>query len=263
MIKFTFAVILSSILTIRCLAQDYHFVGFYQRPEAGKSYWCADGFMEEKGLTNRDEYSRARKVFFDAHKRESPSMHLLTPDNAAVVYEFRKYSEAFNCVFNVLGIVTGTDVEDANRQLARKVAEHPKIYASPPRIIFTWKGGEFKKTVVRTYDGVEIKFTSARASDGKTAVLAQGKNTSTDNTAVVVLAMDGKPSGKPILVPPGGRFNHNLGKGENVSVDVRYISHEEASTGVIDFIKSTMRDWITVKDGRMKPTRDTGGGTRN
>ncbi|MBI3111408.1 MAG: hypothetical protein HYZ01_07540 [Ignavibacteriales bacterium] len=261
--KLTFAVILSAILTMSCLAQDYHFVGFYQKPEAGKSYWCADSFMEEKGLANRDEYSRVRKAFFDAHKKESPATHLLTPDNAALVYEFRKPLPGFNCIPNALGIVTGADVEGATRQLAKRIAEHPKSYASKPRIIFTWKGGEYKKTVVRTYDGVEIKFTSAKASAGKTAVFAQGKNTSTDNTAVVVLTMDGKPSGKPILVPPGGRFNHNLGKGENVSVDVRYISHEEASTGVIDFIKSTIRDWITVKDGRMKPTRDTGPAERN
>lgn len=261
--KFSFAVVLSMVLTVSCLAQDYHFIGLYQKPEGGKSYWCADGFMEERGLANREEYNLVRKAFFEAHKKQSPATHLLTPDDAALVYEVRKHMPGFNCTYNALGLVKGTDEEDAHRQLAKRIAEEPKSYASAPRVVFTWRGSEFKKRVVRAYDGIEITFTSAKASAGKTAIHAQGKNSRTDSTAMVVLMIDGSASGKPILVPPGGRFNHNLGKGEQISVKIRFISHEEASKGVIDVAKSFIKDWITVKEGRMKPEKYFADGERN
>lgn len=263
----TLALVLMTVFLVAAgFAQEYRFIGFYKKPTAGKSVWCWDSGMEEKALASRSDYEHVRKDFFSAHKGKSPEARLLTPEKAAIVYEFRAYMPGFQCEYEAIGFVDGTDLEDAQRRLTARVAENPKSFRSPPKVIFTWKGSEYKSTVVREYNGVEITFTSRKTSSGTTRVHARGKNMRTDSTAVIVFKTDGGLHGQPIILVPGESFNYNLGEGIDFRVDVLFGRVESTSSGFIDDLlkqaTSAIREKITTKEGKLKPVSRSVGGKR-
>lgn len=241
-------------------AEEYGFLGLFEPPVKGRDYLCRDYQMEHFPLLERKEYGEAAKNFRDKHKNESPSPILLEPDKAAIVYRYKTFMPGFNCEKEVLGVATGLDVEEARKELADRVAKNPKAFRSRPEIVFTWNGGEYKKTIKRNYGGLEITFTAYNTGSGA-RLTAQGVNTRKDKAAAFVFIIGGK-QGKPMTVPPGGKFNYNIGKAELdfFEVYVQYREPEESSKGVIDLGidlgKEYIKGKVGTKDGRLKGMDD-------
>lgn len=237
-------------------AEEYGFLGLFEPPVKGRDYWCRDVQMEHFPLTDRKEFSEASKNFRDTHKNESPNPIFLEPDKAAIVYRYKTFKSGFNCEKEVLSVATGLDVEDARKELADRVEKNPKAFRNRPEIVFTWNGGEYKKTIKRNYDGLEITFTAYNAGSGA-RLTAQGVNTRRDKAAAFVFIVGGK-QGKPMTVPPGGKFNYNIGKADLdfFEVYVQYREPEESSKGVIDLGKEYIKGKVGTKDGRLKGMDD-------
>lgn len=234
-------------------AGEYAFLGLYEPRKAGVEFpICRDYRMEHFPLKDRAAYSEAARSFREQHKGESPSPYLLEPDKAAIVYRYRAYVSGYGCEKEALGVATGVGVEEARKQIAERVAKNRKSYRSEPEIVLTWKGGEYKRTIRRNYDGLEITYTAYDTGSGA-RLTAQGINTRADKAAVFVFLIDGK-QGRPMTVPPGGKFNHNFGKVPPgfVEVYVQYRQPQEDAASVIDLGKEFIRGKIGTKDGRLK-----------
>lgn len=147
-------------------AEDYLLLGLYQPPEAGKGYWCRGGQMEQVPLSDRKDYREASKNFYAKHDKEWASPTLMGPDEAAIVYRFKTSLSGFECEKQVLGVMTGLDVEDARKKLADHVAKKPKGFPGRPEVIFTWTGGDYKRKVKKDYGGLEITFMAYETGSG-------------------------------------------------------------------------------------------------
>lgn len=108
---------------------------------------------------------------------------------------------------------------------------------------------------------MDLTFTS-RSRGGKTVVVAQGKNPHRDKAAVVVFSGQGVTS-KPIVLQPGMGFSQAVGKVEQFEIEVSLSEPRPTEKGAIDkgldFVKSKVREQVTTKDGKMKPSGGVAG----
>lgn len=104
--------------------------------------------------------------------------------------------------------------------------------------------------VTRDYDGLEVTFVTIRTSSGKTFIQARGRNTRSDSAAVIALTAKGETAAEPIVVPPhGGAFSQIIPSGEGFDIEVQFRAPDDRAPGVIDRLKSLLREHLETKDG--------------
>lgn len=233
-------------------AEDYLMIGLYDVPAVGKNSVCADREMEKVPLKKSANYGEAKKTFLIAHKGQSPSTQLLTPDTAAVVFKYKAFKYGWNCEHDVLSIQTARDVEAAKEKMEKMRRENPKEFRSEPQDVLTWPGSEFKKVVQQSYDGVEITYTSHRNSAGKTVVTAKGRNTNKDKAASIIFSGPGVISSGPIVLQPGVSFSQTVGTVEEIDVEVGFGPTDKGKGLIdqaIDYGKEKIRDHLKTNGG--------------
>jgi len=107
---------------------------------SGQSPWCADTVIEQRPLLRQTDYDAARQAFYAEFKGKSPSVQLLGPERATVVFTWRKRLSGFNCERQAVGVAHGTTLEAAEQQMQRNVQDLPGL--SAPQVVLRWQGRE-------------------------------------------------------------------------------------------------------------------------
>lgn len=107
---------------------------------SGQSIWCADTVIEQRPLLSRSDYDAARQAFYAEFKGKSPSVQLLGPERATVVFTWRKRLSGFNCERQVVGVAHGATLDAAEQQMQRNAQDLPGL--SPPQVVLRWQGRE-------------------------------------------------------------------------------------------------------------------------
>jgi hypothetical protein len=246
-------------------ASEYLFVGLHSVPQPGTSYWCADKAVQSRALKRKEEYPEVSKQFMQSQQGKSPETRLLGPETAAVVYRYRAYMSGFNCEYEAIGVMLGNDVAAAKENLARAYRENPKSYRSAPEIVLAWEGAEYKRSVVRNYDGVEVTFTARSTPQGRTLVLVKAINKSGDKAAAISFPGAAIKLAQPIVLQPGQSFNGSLGEMDTFEVAVRHLPPSKDGKPLdireIERFKEVIRESLKIKDGGVK-VESAGIGTR-
>jgi hypothetical protein len=246
-------------------ASEYLFVGLHSVLKPGTSYWCADKAVQSQRLKSKVEYAEVSKQFIQSHQGKAPDARLLGPEMPAVVYRYRAYMSGFNCEYEAIGVMRGNDVAAAKENLARAYRQNPKGYRSAPEVVLAWEGAEYKRSVVRNYDGVEVTFTARSTPQGRTLVLVKAINKSGDKAAAISFPGAAIKFAQPVILEPGQSFNGSLDEMDTFEVAVGYLSPSKGDKSpdrrVIEYLKGTVRESLKIKDGGMK-VEPTGIGTR-
>ncbi len=232
----------------------YHFVGIY-RVETGKPYrFMEDQAIEQEPLASKEVFETRKKAFIAAHPGET---HLLDTRRAALVYQFKTYATGYKDKFTMeYSVVFGADLDQAREALAKRVQARGASFLTEPKIVFTWSGGGrygFREQVEREYNGVLIKYTIASFSSGKTVVIAQGRNTHAELTAVVRLPSSKDASvSEEIRLRPGAGFTYRIGVATGFPVQVKLIETAPEDIDVEKVIFQWVRDKMTVEGGKLR-----------
>jgi hypothetical protein len=240
-------------------AADYQFLGYYDYKPPGEK--CSSRAFETKPVNSVAEFRTMEKAFKAAHPDPVQTIcWLLNPDEAAVVYEWQLKSVTGNCTITSVSHLTASTVAQAREFLAQRVAKEPKLFLTPPKIVFTWLGATGRKTTYEEdYEGVRIKFTIARLSSG-TVVVAQGRN---NNPAQSVLVQfEAGEKSRRVVVRPGDSFSLSLGKVDAFDVTAQKIATppavEKSDTDrAIDWMKARVKQHLLTPDGEFHPEKKT------
>lgn len=149
---------------------------------SGQSPWCADTVIEQRPLLRQTDYDAARQAFYAEFKGKSPSVQLLGPERATVVFTWRKRMSGFNCERQAVGLAHGTTLEAAEQQMQRNAQDLPGL--SAPQVVLRWQGRERPPPEERSLSDSAIKW-------GKEVVRPH--------------VTSGKPPQRGAPVPLGGR----------------------------------------------------------
>lgn len=114
-------------------------LGTHASPAAGQSLWCADTEIVQRPLARKEDYAEAQKAFHAEFKGKSPSVQLLGPHGAALVFTYRTRVNSFNCDKQAAGVVFGVSLKVAEENLRKRVQEYRKSYLTEPQIVLRWR----------------------------------------------------------------------------------------------------------------------------
>lgn len=254
----------AAVLSVAAQAEEYGFLGFYDYKPPGEK--CSSRAFETKPMASLADFKALEKAFKTAHPDPIHTIcHPLKPDEATIVYEYRKKIEAFNCVVTVISHITASSVEQANELLRKRVEKEPKQFFTAPRVVFTWAGSPSRKSIYEEdYAGVRIRFTTGKTSSG-TVVHAQGRNTNGTQAVLVELQAGGKTH--RFLLAPGDSFNAPLGVIDSFEVTAQKTATPQPGEksfidAKFDQFKQLIRQNVTLPNGKFNPEKLTTTGVR-
>ncbi len=189
-------------ISFASFAQDYMFIGIHGIKESGASYWCQNMTWEKKALNSSAEYNELKTAFYGM-KYDWPGTYLLTPKQAAVVYEVDMKDFSFNCQHKTIGVIQGITLEEAEAKLQQQVAEKPKMYAGKPEILLRWNPKSLPEVFKGKMGKLDVTIRKLKTSNGSPMLQVNVAN-NTQLKAVTCIT-DGNVTilGGPFLIQPG------------------------------------------------------------
>lgn len=235
-------------------AADYHLIGGYSGEKINKWPVCRHRMIAHYPLASRKDREQMVKAHNEAHKGQEPWGKLLTPDQAAIVYEYQKEIVGYGCIVTRYAILTGNDLEEIRGRMQQSVGRPYSEFKTPPKAVFEWPGSEYKRELVRDYDGLEVRYRAVQ-SDSRDVVVLKVRNTRRDKAAVVRFGSGS--AGQVFTIEPSATLSHSL-NGSDEEFVFGYGFVEPAVDGrsaiekLVDYIKQEVRESVSSRKEGVK-----------
>lgn len=237
-------------------AADYHLIGGYSGEKINKWPICRHRMIKHYPLESRKDRAQAAKAHYEAYKGQEPWDKLLTPDEAAIVYEYQKEMVGYGCTVTTYTILTGSDLEAVRARMQKSVGRPYSEFKTAPKAVFEWPGSDYKREVVREYEGLEVRYRAVE-SNTRTVVALKIRNTRRDKAAVVRLRSGNQGTGQIFTVEPGATLSHAIhGPDEQFTFAYGFVEpavdRQSALENLVDYIKQEVRESVSVKKHGVK-----------
>jgi hypothetical protein len=217
------------------------FIGIHGVKEAGVSYWCQNMTWEKQALASSAEYNDVKSAFYGM-KYDWPGTYLLTPKQAAVVYEAEINDFSFNCKHITIGVIQDITLEDAEAKLQQQIKEKPKMYISEPQILLRWNPKGLPEVFKDKMAGLDVIIRKSKNSSGSTVL--QVDVTNNTQLKAVACITDGNVTflKGPYVIQPGSGLQNLVFT--NVKKIEFYSSFDQADKKSEQTIIDELKAWI-------------------
>lgn len=203
----TILTIATLLINLGTTAQGYLFVGVQGIKEAGVDYWCQNQTYETTPIASAEEYNALKKEFLD-RKPTWPATWLLTPEQAAVIYEMNKKMDGFNCTRKGIGIAKGATIEGAIEEM-KKITSQCK--ECDPQILFRWDPKGVQEKFTDKLGGVDLTAIKRVNSNGEKTLYVTLTNTNASQAAMVtIIGSKSQELFPPTLIQAGNKTNFSI-----------------------------------------------------
>lgn len=223
---------------------DFHFIGFYNDDDPKASYWCRERLYVEHPLNNRAEFQEIQRKFEEEHKKADAAAFMLVPGRCAVVYKYIRKFPAFKCNFLVHGIAFGDTVDLARESMDKHMADTAKERDGDCRVVFTWRGGGYLKTLTEQHGDLELTFRTVRTEAGRTSVILTALNKNKQKSAIIRLKTDDAAEIEPVRVGPGMRYTGKVLSSSGFSSAIRFEEPKESEIPLEPSAMDKLGGWV-------------------
>lgn len=249
----TILTIATILITLGATAQGYLFVGVQGIKEAGVDYWCQNQTYETTPIASAEEYNALKKEFLD-RKPTWPATWLLTPEQAAVIYEMNKKMDGFNCTRKGIGIAKGATIERAIEEMQKITSQCKEC---DPQILFRWDPKAKQKSFKNNLGGMDTEVTSKPKPGGGTEMEVKMTNTKNQQAMVALVKKEGQLLEEPQVVMPESTYHHMVPGSLPFYIYIDYnVDMNVKINEWIEVFKRWVKDYITTppktdKDGHI------------
>jgi len=249
--RFLFFVI--TMISLGATAQDFLFVGVHGIKEANVDYWCQNKTYETKPLQSDKEYNTVKKEFF-GRKLTWPSTYLLTPRQAAVIYEVKVKDYSFNCTSRSIGIAYGSTIEAAEAEYNHTIQKAGEKFSSPA-ILYRWDPLAKQKKYNGQIGGIDLEISRRQDTYGKVIIQLKMTNTQGHPAMVAIVTGKGDLVSTPHLIKPGEALTETVQGITEFDLYVDYRDKATEENSWINDVKQWVREKVTTPAKPDKPGR--------
>lgn len=244
----------------------YLLIVIYENENGNKNAMCRDDeilvekYLDKATLENRKK--EIRKEF-----KGLPIILVVYPNQAVIVYEYRKEEIPWSCSKRLYTYWIGTNLSECRESMEKDVLKRPKHYFTKPVVNLERAPIVEPRTtaIFQNWDGIEVTYKFGKAGSPDEFAVIQFKNTLKNKAANVAvfnkktyntLAQLSKPL-EEILLEPGWNGTFKLNNPDDYILIQKWEEpgNKKSNRGTIDWLKGNIRSQVTKDYQALTPTQ--------